>query len=125
MVSTENWSISCVPDHEEFEPTPDELDKMYHRLNKGETLNLDWQCPGRRPPTPVQVADTDVKKNANAVQASKNLEFDFMDDVPPPTMRVQRTITTPKLSVKKKPASFANVLDAMKKNKRTINSTKE
>ena len=68
MASTGNWNIPCLPDDEELEPTPHELDMMYQTLNSGKTIKLEWQCPGRRPPTPVQVADTDVKKNANAVQ---------------------------------------------------------
>lgn len=68
MASNENWSIPCVADNEEFEPTQDELDMMYQKLYKGDTILLEWKCPGRRPPTPVQVADTDVKKNANAHQ---------------------------------------------------------
>lgn len=67
MASTENWSIPCVPDNEEFEPTPDELDMMYQKLYKGDTISLEWKCPGLRPTTPVQ-ADTNVKKNVNAVQ---------------------------------------------------------
>lgn len=57
--------------------------------------------------------------------ASKNLEFDFMDEVAAPTMRVQRPMTGPKSTVKKKTANFASVLDAMKKNKRTLQSSKE
>lgn len=50
------------------------------------------------------------------------MEFDFMDEVATPTMRVQRPISTPKSSAKKKTANFASVLDVMKKNKRTLQS---
>lgn len=50
---------------------------------------------------------------------SRNLEFDFMDDVATPTIRVRAQNTTPKGSAKKKTANFASVIDAMKKNKRT------
>lgn len=63
-------------------------------------------------------------KFSSLYRASKNLEFDFMDEVAAPTMRVQRPGTGPKSSVKKKTANFASVLDAMKKNKRTLHSTK-
>lgn len=48
-----------------------------------------------------------------------------MDEVTSPTMRVQRPIATTKSTAKKKTANFASVLDAMKKNKRTIQTTKE
>lgn len=65
MGSTEDWSYPCLADNEELEPTPEELDAMYHKLNAGETIELTWKCPGRRLPTPVQIADTEVKENAN------------------------------------------------------------
>lgn len=56
---------------------------------------------------------------------NKNLEFDFMDEVAAPTMRVRGLISTPKPTMKKKTANFASVLDAMKKNKRTLQTSKE
>lgn len=43
-----------------------------------------------------------------------------MDEVASPTMRVQRPMSTPKSSIRKKTANFASVLDAMKKNKRNL-----
>lgn len=54
-------------------------------------------------------------------RASKNIEFDFMDEVAAPTMRVRGPGSTPKSTAKKKTANFASVLNAMKKN-RTIQS---
>lgn len=68
MNLSEDWSYNCLPENEEFEPTPDELDRMYQKLNKGEMIELTWRCPGRRQPTPVQVADTEIKKHANTEQ---------------------------------------------------------
>lgn len=65
MGSTEDWSFPCLPDNEEFEPTADELDVMYQRLNAGEKIEIEWKCPGRRQPTPTPVTDTEIKKNAN------------------------------------------------------------
>lgn len=65
MGSTENWSYPCLAENEELEPTPDELDMMYQKLNDGESIELTWKCPGRRLPTPVHTADTEVKENAN------------------------------------------------------------
>lgn len=62
----EEWNIPCQTDNEELEPSPDELDLMYQKLSAGETLELFWKCPGRRSLTPIQVADNNVKKNANA-----------------------------------------------------------
>lgn len=48
-----------------------------------------------------------------------------MDEVAAPTMRVRGLISTPKPTMKKKTANFASVLDAMKKNKRTLQTSKE
>ncbi|XP_031625855.1 uncharacterized protein LOC116342395 [Contarinia nasturtii] len=124
MSGTENWSFPTLPDNEALEPTPDELDLMYQKLNSGELIELAWKSSGYRAPTPTPVANAEVKKNANTELASKNLEFDFMDEVASPTMRVQRPMSTPKSSTKKKTANFASVLDAMKKNKR-LQSSKE
>lgn len=41
-------------------------------------------------------------------------DFDFMDDVAQPQMRVRNQNSTPK-SAKKKTANFAGVIDALKK----------
>lgn len=52
---------------------------------------------------------------------SKDLEFDFMDDEAAPTMQRVR-VPASKTNTKKKTASFANVLNTIKKNKRTVQS---
>lgn len=68
MAISEEWSIPCLADNEELEPTPNELDAMYKKLSAGETFELSWKCTGRRLPTPVQVADTEVKNNSNTAK---------------------------------------------------------
>lgn len=65
MSSTEDWSYPCLAENEELEPTPDELDIMYQKLSAGESMELTWKCPGRRLPTPVDAANTEVKENTN------------------------------------------------------------
>lgn len=49
---------------------------------------------------------------------TKNKDFDFMDEVATPTMRVRAQNATLKGSAKKKTANFAGVIDAMKKHGR-------
>lgn len=66
MSSTENWSFPCLSSNEELEPTPNELDLLYQKLNSGELIEIGWKCPGRHLPSPAPVADTEVKKNVNA-----------------------------------------------------------
>lgn len=46
-----------------------------------------------------------------------------MDDISTPKMRVRSQNNTPKGSAKKKTANFANVLNAMKKNKQNSSNT--
>lgn len=68
MSSSDEWSIPCLGADGELEPTPDELDAMYQKLSAGETFELNWKCTGRRQPTPVHMADTEVKNTSNTVQ---------------------------------------------------------
>lgn len=65
-MNTNDWNISCLADNEELEPTPYELDAMYRKLSKGEPIELGWKCPGRRLPTPTNVADSETKEDSNS-----------------------------------------------------------
>lgn len=65
MSISDDWSVPCYGDDAEFEPTPDELDAMYQQLEAGETLEIGWKCPGRRPPTPIKVV-TETKEKTKA-----------------------------------------------------------
>lgn len=65
-MDTGDWNIPCVGENEEFEPTPAELDAMYHKLAKGETIDLTWKCPGRRAPTPANAVDSNTKEDSNS-----------------------------------------------------------
>lgn len=65
MSVSNTWSFPCYGNDDKFEPTPDELDTMYQQLDAGETLTLNWKCPGRRPPTPVKVV-TETKEDTKA-----------------------------------------------------------
>lgn len=51
-------------------------------------------------------------------------DFDFMDDVALPQMRVRNQNSTPK-SAKKKTANFAGVIDALKKQRQQSQTNKE
>lgn len=66
MTPSDEWSIPCYGENDEFEPTPDELDIMYQKLSAGEIIELDWKCSGRRQPTPTNITDTDAKDDSNA-----------------------------------------------------------
>ena len=40
-----------------WEPAPADIKLLYERLDKGETLKLEWRCPGRRSPSPEKLDD--------------------------------------------------------------------
>lgn len=61
--SMDDWSIPCLGPNEELEPSADELDKLYQRLEAGEVLELNWKCTGRRLPTPLGVVDSEIVEN--------------------------------------------------------------
>lgn len=64
--STDDWSIPCLGPNEELEPSPEELDKMYQRLEAGDLLELNWKCPGRRLPTPFGAIDAEISENTTS-----------------------------------------------------------
>lgn len=56
-----NWSIPCVADDEDLEPSAEELEAMYQKLENGSMLDLQWKCPGRRTvPTPPSAVEAEV-----------------------------------------------------------------
>lgn len=44
-------------------PPSDEIIRMYQTIDEKGTLELEWQCPGRRPPTPTDVGDSNPSKD--------------------------------------------------------------
>ncbi|XP_058451400.1 uncharacterized protein LOC131430426 [Malaya genurostris] len=111
----ENWSMQCC-EMDSLVPTPEELDSMYVALENGTfPFELNWKCPGRRPPSPVQKDEPKVAEVVEKDTPTKNKEFDFMDDVALPQMRVRTQNSGPKGSAKKKTSNFAGVLDQIKK----------
>lgn len=53
MTDNDNFSMLCF-ESDDWEPTPEELDNMFITLDSGKQLQLEWSCPGRRPPTPTE-----------------------------------------------------------------------
>ncbi|XP_053696337.1 uncharacterized protein LOC128743733 [Sabethes cyaneus] len=120
MSSTDddNWSMQCC-ELDDLIPAPEELESGYVALENGTyPLELNWKCPGRRPPSPVQKDEPKPAEIVEKEQPTKNKEFDFMDDVALPQMRVRTQNSGPKGSAKKKTTNFAGVLDQMKKHGR-------
>ena len=63
-------STSCKKGKLQWTPKPEVMIQLFEQIDKGEkegncmyltesNLNLDWKCPGRRPPTPSDDSDMD------------------------------------------------------------------
>uniref|UniRef100_A0A182NSS0 Uncharacterized protein n=1 Tax=Anopheles dirus TaxID=7168 RepID=A0A182NSS0_9DIPT len=124
MSEDESWSVSCI-ETPDWMPSPEELETAYAALEKGTyNLELNWKCPGRRAPSPAKKDEPKVAEVIDKETAAKNKEFEFMDDVALPQMRVRGQTSGPKGSAKKKTTNFAGVLDHMKKHGRLTQDQK-
>ncbi|KAH8271146.1 hypothetical protein KR018_007452 [Drosophila ironensis] len=109
---------------DKFSANAEELESYYLMLEQGNIPELQWQFPGRRPPSPESGGvgpAGGAKEMEQAVgeaieqepQKAQN-DFDFSDEVAPTQMRVRSQTSTPK-SAKKKTANFAGVMETLKK----------
>lgn len=64
--NSDEWSIPCFPENEDFEPTPEELESMYVGLDNGNIPELQWKCPGRRAQSPVVKDEPKAPENVEA-----------------------------------------------------------
>ncbi|XP_075155475.1 PTIP binding protein Pa1 [Haematobia irritans] len=109
---------STFKDNDDIFPTAEELESYYNMLENGTILELEWHCPGRRPPSP-DASNTSSKEQTTSAETTEPQEpmkandFDFSDDVTQLNNKLRRQ-GTPK-SVKKKTANFAGVMEALKK----------
>lgn len=46
-------------------PPPEEIVRLYEALDEEVCLDLEWQCPGRRPPTPTEIAHSNPSSDEN------------------------------------------------------------
>lgn len=56
----EEWSIPCMPNDDDLEPQPEDLEAMYKLLDSGSLPELQWKNPGRRQPSPIVSNDTEI-----------------------------------------------------------------
>lgn len=60
-----DWYVPCLPDAEDLKPSPEELEMFYQRLEAGETIELSWNCPGRRLPSPATKDEGEIPESSN------------------------------------------------------------
>ncbi|XP_071443604.1 PAXIP1-associated glutamate-rich protein 1 [Hetaerina americana] len=119
--SLDNWCVECSDDERYegkvkgsrgWEPPAEDIIRLYEMLDRGKTVELEWQCPGRRAPSP---AETDYYPDEEESQESipqEKSDFDFAEDFSgsAPTPRRAIGAGTPKGSAKKKTTSLDGVL---------------
>lgn len=64
---------NCLKDNEDFFPTAEELESFYNILENGSILELEWQCPGRRPPSP-DCSSSGSKEPSNSTDTTETQE---------------------------------------------------
>jgi len=99
-----------------YTPDPQTIFELYQKIDKGETLELVWKNPGRRPPTPEKVVQAAPTPQA-APDTGAN-DFDFEEEaqgVVTPQRRAPGSVL--KGSARKQTASFDSVLSNMKRHK--------
>ena len=103
-------------------PDPATILRLYKEMEEGPGwLELDWKCPGRRPPSPPEDQDQEEEEE-QAPDDSKDLAFDFEDEfASTPSMSTPGQRRPPggalKGSARKKTTSLDGVLSNMRRHK--------
>lgn len=107
---------------DDWEPSPDEIVELYEQIERDKILELEWQCPGRRPPTPVNVTDNqnNQDENSSETKEEENSDFDFKDEMSQLRLSVRPTgeHVGPRGSAKKKTTSLDAILSNMARHRK-------
>ena len=108
-------------------PPPDRIIELYEKLaaeadaGRPAVLELQWKCPGRRPPPQDQDEQQEAEEEEEAKPETKTNHMDFEDEedeaVPFATPTRGRTPGGPKGSARKKTTSLDNVLSNMRRHR--------
>lgn len=104
-------------DNGEWEPEPSVIVELYNRMESDGFIELEWQCPGRRPPTPQSSSDnkdnTD-EKTTEVVEEDDKSDFEFRDEMSQLRLSVRPAENVgPRGSAKKKTTSLDAILSNM------------
>lgn len=128
--SDENWKVSCSDEEKylpprddhgvgrpsDWEPKPEEIARLYATLVEKGSLDLEWQCPGRRSPSIHSNESDGADRRAveeNEMKTSEPNEFDFDDEGPDPNCSPKitpRRRAAPATSAQKRVAKFDKVV---------------
>jgi PAXIP1-associated protein 1 len=119
-VDDDDWSVACSDD-EKYTITPQDMRELFEKMARNERLELEWKCPGRRPPTPERQEENmevGVEQEQEVVSEQKTVPaaFDFsepsseVNTVTP--MRTPGSTKTPR-SNQKRVARLDKIMDDM------------
>uniref|UniRef100_A0A1B6CU17 PAXIP1-associated glutamate-rich protein 1 n=1 Tax=Clastoptera arizonana TaxID=38151 RepID=A0A1B6CU17_9HEMI len=128
----EDWEIGCS-DEEGFglgneitsanwEPSPEDIVDLFGKIDRGEVFQLDWQCPGRRPPTPADANDSfndNEDERLSDLKQDIKSDFDFEEDMAQLRLSVRKSGSIePRGSAKKKTTSLDAILSNMARHRK-------
>ncbi|KAF5297436.1 hypothetical protein FQR65_LT01367 [Abscondita terminalis] len=113
----EEWSIECSDDEikgqNNWEPSAEEIDRLYTLLDNGEIPELNWKCPGYRSPSPE--VTTKPEEHTITPMEDKS-DFDFLDEASSPKLKMRKGGEDAlKGSAKKKVTSLDAVISNMRR----------
>lgn len=107
---------------DDWEPSPEEIIELYEQIDREKILELEWQCPGRRPPTPLNISDgqNNQDENLSEIKEEENTDFDFKDEMSQLRLNVRPTgeYVGPRGSAKKKTTSLDAILSNMARHRK-------
>ncbi|XP_075211716.1 PTIP binding protein Pa1 [Lycorma delicatula] len=127
----EEFEIGCSDDEKydiklrdngEWEPEPSVIADLYFQLESDGYIELEWQCPGRRPPTPQSLNDS--KDNSNdkihdVKEEEDKSDFEFKDEMSQLRLSVRPAENVgPRGSAKKKTTSLDAILSNMARHRK-------
>ncbi|XP_017768945.1 PREDICTED: PAXIP1-associated glutamate-rich protein 1 [Nicrophorus vespilloides] len=99
-----------------WEPNAEEIVRLYNILDKDEVPDLNWKCPGYRSPSPEVKEQPEEHKVINHFSVEDKSDFDFMDEVTSPKLKIRKDGEDAlKGSAKKKVTSLDGVINNMRR----------
>ncbi|KAJ9589613.1 hypothetical protein L9F63_017198 [Diploptera punctata] len=124
----EDWNIPCSDDEnygaqgkDMWEPSVTDILNLYEQVDKEGVLELEWQCPGRRVPSPAQDEFYQEDEASLESKPEEKSDFDFMDEMSSPKFTFAQRRTGeggPKGSAKKKTTSLDGILSNIRRHRK-------